>query len=134
MCLPSPASAPLLREKSTQEMEAYFDSHSASRDKIIATRCVGETTLGRRVGEVIYFSSGLLLNNFFGVSSETVSGIRHSGANKWRPWRRRTLTKDQKISPMRKASASKFAEVSRIIRPYEQFNSSKNADQSILRQ
>ena len=46
-------------------MEAYFDSHSASRDKIIATlRRVGETALCRR--------RALLLNNFLTKGSDAV--------------------------------------------------------------
>ena len=53
-------------------MEAYFDSHSASRDKIIATlRRVGETALCRR--------RALLLNNFLTKGSDAVPYSALSG-------------------------------------------------------
>ena len=53
-------------------MEAYFDSHSASRDKIIATlRRVGETALCRR--------RALLLNNFLTKGSDAVPDSALSG-------------------------------------------------------
>ena len=61
-------------------MEAYFDSHSASWDKIIAAlRRVGETALCRR--------RALLLNNFLLKGSDAVpysalSGLVTFGMNR----------------------------------------------------
>ena len=65
-----PLSAPLLKEKSTQEMEAYFDSLLASRDKIIAAVL---EPIRRRV---LYFSVGFAANNFLEVSDTVSAGTR----------------------------------------------------------